>query len=394
MATPIVMPKLGMVMSEGTVARWTKKAGDAVAQGEVIAEIETEKINYDLESTAEGLFHPVVDEGATVAVDGLLGYLLADGEAVPEPEAQPAADAPAAPAERRAPRRPAAPREPGAAVRSTPGARRLATRLDVDVAEVTPTGPSGRVVEDDVRAYAEQREAAAATAAPPGLPEPSKTVAIGGMRKTIADHMRGSLAGTAQLSFFLELDVTEAQRLRREASAGGDATVTLADVLIKACAGVLRRHPEHNSVMSDGKVLYFDQVNVGMAVALKEGLIVPVVRQADTKSVFDISGETRALAAKAKDGKLGPDDVAGGTFTISVLGTVDGFTPILNAGQSAILGVGRSVEKPVVQDGEIVVREMMTVSLTVDHQVIDGAVAAGFLRRLQQAVGRPARLFK
>jgi pyruvate dehydrogenase E2 component (dihydrolipoamide acetyltransferase) len=214
------------------------------------------------------------------------------------------------------------------------------------------------------------------------------------MRKGIADHMRRSIAGTAQLSFFLELDVTEAQRLRRDASGRGSGTIAMADVLIKACAETLTRNPEHNTVLSDGKVLYFDEVNIGLAVALSEGLIVPVVKGADKKSVFEISKETGDLADRARDGKLLPDEVSGGTFTISVLGSVDGFTPILNAGQSAILGVGRSVEKPVVKGGEVVVREMMTVSLTVDHQVIDGALAAGFLRRLQQIVGRPAALFK
>ncbi len=394
MAVPIVMPKLGMVMSEGTVAKYSKAPGEQVAQGEVIAEIETEKINYDLEATESGIFHPVVSEGTVVPVDGLVGYLLAEGEAPPEPEAQPQAGQPsAAPAPAEARTRPA-PRPPGAEVRSTPGARRLAAKLGVDVAQVTPTGPGGRVVEDDVRTFAEGQAAAVSPTLPPGLPEPSKTVPLEGIRKSIADHMRGSMAGTAQLSFFLELDVTEAQRLRRDASGRGGGTIAMADVLIKACAETLRRHPEHNTVLLDGRVLYFDEVNIGLAVALSEGLIVPVVKGADQKSIFEISKETGELADRARDGKLGPDDVSGGTFTISVLGSVDGFTPILNAGQTAILGVGRSVEKPVVKGGEVVVREMMTVSLTVDHQVIDGALAAGFLRRLQQIVGRPAGLFK
>jgi pyruvate dehydrogenase E2 component (dihydrolipoamide acetyltransferase) len=168
----------------------------------------------------------------------------------------------------------------------------------------------------------------------------------------------------------------------------------MAHVLIKACAESLGRNPELNSVMSDGHILYFDQVNIGVAVALKEGLIVPVVRRADAKSVSEIAAKTTELVARARDGKLVPDDMVGGTFTISVLGVVDVFTPILNAGQSAILGVGRSVDRTVVKDGQVAVRETMTVSLTVDHQVIDGAVAAGFLRRLKQIVERPAALFK
>jgi len=394
MAQSIVMPRLGDFMMEGTVGRWAKSAGEAVQQGEVIAEIESEKLNYELEAASNGILHIVASEGATVPVDGIMGYLLAEGEAPPETAAPiPAASVPTAPSP--APRSTTAPspRAAGAPVPSTPGARRLAAKLGVDIAEVTPTGPRGRATEADVRARAEEREAAATPSAS-GLPQPSRTGTLGGMRKSIADHMRGSLAQTAQLSFFLELDVTDAQRARKEASAGGEVTIAMAHVLIKACAESLKRNPDLNSLLSDGNVQYFDQVNVGVAVALKGGLIVPVVRQADSKSISEIALETNELSASARDGNLKPDDMAGGTFTVSVLGSVDGFTPILNAGQSAILGVGRSVEKPAVKNGDIVVREMMTVSLTVDHQVIDGAVAAGFLRRLKQLVERPAGLFR
>ena len=206
--------------------------------------------------------------------------------------------------------------------------------------------------------------------------------------------MKGSLAGTAQLSFFLDLDVTDAQALRKEDSSSGGATIGIAHVIMKACAGALGSNPQLNTVLSGDTILRFDQVDMGVAVSLREGLIVPVVRGVEGKSIQTLADETADLAEKARRGALSPDEVAGGTFTISVLGSVDGFTPILNAGQSAILGVGRSVEKPVVRKGEVVVREMMTVSLTVDHQVIDGAVAASFLRRLQQLIERPAPLFK
>ena len=397
MAVPIVMPKLGMVMTEGTIAKLSKSAGDTVDRGEVIAEIETEKLNYDLEATDAGIFHPVISEGAIVPVDGVVGYLLAEGEEPPKVEAAPAPKTASPPAARRAA---AAPRAPGAEVRSTPGARRLAAKLEVDISQATPTGPGGRVVEDDVRTLAEKGAPAAAPAGPagpalpPGLPEASETVPVAGMRKAIADHMRGSIANTAQLSFILEIDVTEAQRMRREVSESKSATITLAHVLIKACAETLKDHPEHNTVLGGGNILRFDDVNIGVAVALKEGLIVPVLKQVQNRSIFEISDGTHELAVKAREGKLLPDEVAGGTFTISVLGTVDGFTPILNASQNAILGVGRSVKKPVVRDDEVVVREMMTVSLTVDHQAIDGAVAAAFLGRFQEIVESPAALFE
>ncbi len=441
LATPIVMPRLGDFMTEGIVVRLARSQGDEVNQGEVIAEIETEKLNYDLESVTGGRFHPVVDEGATVAVDGLIGYVLDEGE---EPPAQEAAAAPAArTAARQAPqRRPAARQQSGGEVRSTPGARRVASNLGVDISRVTPTGPGGRVVEADVRVFAEAQAAAPAVvpstpgarrlasnlgvdlslvtptgprgrivdadvrafadaqaaeqapAMPPGLPEPSRSEPLSGMRRSIAQHMADSLRNTAQLSYFLEVDATEAQRLRREASQGQDATITLAHVLIKACAEALRRVPAMNSVLSSGTIHYFDQVNIGVAVALDDGLIVPVVRDVGSKNITEIADATFELANKARANELSPDDVVGGTFTISVLGSVDGFTPILNPPQSGILGVGRIVQKPVVSRGEVVVREMLTLSLTADHQVIDGAVAASFMRRLQATIERPARLFR
>ena len=391
MAVTIVMPKLGQIMVEGIVNKWNKAAGDTVAAGEVIAEIETEKLNYDLEATGGGTFHPVVNEGAVVPVDGVLAYLLAEGESPPEPPqaAPPPAKEPAStptPLPRRPSRASAPP--PGGVIPSTPGARRLASKLDVDLSEVTPTGPRGRIVEDDVRKHAEQ-----GPAMPPGLPAPSKTVPVAGMRKAIAGHMRASLSATAQLTFLLEVDVTDAQSLRREASEG-NATIGMAHVLVKACAGALKRVPAMNTVLHDEAIHYFDEANIGLAVALNDGLIVPVIKNASSMTISEVALESKRLADAARDGELGPDDTAGGTFTISVLGSVDGFTPILNAGQTAILGAGRSVEKPVVRDGQVAVREMMTLSLTVDHQVIDGAVAASFMRRLQQSIERPATLFK
>ena len=446
MATPIIMPRLGDFMTEGTVVRLARARGDEVNQGEVIAEIETEKLNYDLESVAGGLFHPVVDEGATVAVDELIGYVLAAGEEPPAPEtpsSRPARGAARQTGGRR--RRPAPSRASGGAtVRSTPGARRLAASLGVDISQITPTGPGGRVVDADVRAFSEAQAATPAVTPstpgarrlanslgvdisqvaptgprgrvvesdvrafadaqsapepdaptmPPGLPDPSRSQPLSGMRASIARHMSDSLRNTAQLSYFLEVDITEAQRLRRESSQDADVTITMADVLIKACAESIRRVPAINSVLANGVVHYFDQVNMGVAVALDEGLIVPVIKDVGSMTVRQISVATSEIAEKARGGGLSVNDVVGGTFTISVLGSVDGFTPILDPPQSAILGVGRGVQKPVVIRGEIAIREMMTLSLTADHQVIDGAVAASFMRRLQATVERPGRLFR
>ena len=395
MAVPIVMPRLGDFMTEGTVTKWAKSPGETVRQGEVISEIETEKVEYELEATEEGILHPVVPEGAVVPVDGLLGYLLAEGEApplAPTPQTTPKVSA----AEPERVPGPPISRTAGEVVPSSPGARRLAASLGVDMSSVTATGPRGRVVEADVRLYAERQQAASPTApsVPPGLPAPSEIVPMKGIRKTIAHHMRESISTTAQLSYFLEVDVTEAQRLRREASKDGDKAIAMVHVLIKACAETLKRIPLVNTVMAGDDIMYFDEINIGMAVALEDGLIVPVLRNVEKKDIFRIADDAQDLAAKAKEGKLAADEAVGGTFTISVLGTVDGFTPILNPGQNALLGAGRTVEKPVVRNGEIVIRETMTVSLTADHQVIDGAVAASFLRRFQQIIERPSQLFK
>ena len=438
MATPIVMPRLGDFMTEGTVVRLARSQGDQIGQGEVIAEIETEKLNYDLQSVAGGIFHPVVAEGATVEVDGLIAYVLEAGEKAPKAETSQAQASPSTASQAPARRQAAASVSGGETSRSTPGARKVASSLGVDLAQVTPTGPGGRIVEADVRAFAEQQTAAPAVvpstpsarrlasslgvdlsqvtptgpagriveadvrafvdqqkpALPPGLPDPSRSEPLSGMRRSIAQHMSDSLKNSAQLSYFMDVDVTEGQQLRREASQGADTTITMAHLLIKACAETLRRVPAMNSVLANGEIHYFDQVNIGVAVALDDGLIVPVLRDVGSMDIHQIADGTQRLSERARANELSPDDVVGGTFTISVLGSVDGFTPILNPPQSGILGVGRSVQRPVVSRGKIVVREMMTLSLTADHQVIDGAVAASFMRRLQATVERPAALLR
>jgi pyruvate dehydrogenase E2 component (dihydrolipoamide acetyltransferase) len=395
MAIPIVMPRLGDFMTEGVVASWSKKPGERVEQDEIVAEIESEKVTYDLEAIGAGIFHPVVAEGASAPVDGIIAYLLEEGEAPPEEQvketapksAKGSATPPLAKSEARQPAKDVVP--------STPGARRLAASLSVDISQVKPTGPRGRVIETDVRAHAERKDSpAAGPTLPPGIPPPSNVVPITGMRKVIAEHMRSSISTSAQLSYFLEVDLTEAQRLRSQVCEDPDTVVTIVHVLIKACAMALESESALNSILSDGKILYFDEINMGVAVALENGLVVPVLRDVGSMDVFEISNTTHELAVKAQEGKLAPDAMVGGTFTISVLGTVDGFTPILNLGQNAILGAGQSIEKPVARNGEIVVREMMTLSLTADHQVIDGAVAARFLRHLQETLERPAEIFE
>ena len=392
MATDIKMPQLGMIMTEGTLARWFKSPGEAVQQGEPLAEITTEKITYELESPETGVFHPVVGEGDVVPVEELIAHILAEGEPAPEapkPEAVPPATAGTARAVSAAGSQAPAPE----GVRAAPSARKLAAQLDIDIAQVPPARPGGRIVEADVRAFAEKMKSGEAGPAPSGFPKPSKVMPFSGIRRAIAESMRRSVASTAQLSFHIDVDMTEASARRRELSKKSEVTLSIADVLLKACAEALVRHPQLNTILVDGKVHFFDEVNIGLAVALNEGLVVPVIKDVQDKGLEELARERDQLVTKAREGRLLPDDMAGGTFTLTVLGTVDGFTPILNPGQSAILGMGRVAKKPVVLGDQIVIREMATLSLTVDHQVVDGAPAPGFLRRLKQVLERPGALF-
>ena len=382
MAVRIIMPKLGDFMTEGIVT-FVKSKGDSVNQGEVILEIESEKLNYDLEASANGIFHTLVSDGSTVPVDDLIGYLLDSGEEPPVEKSNPVSENIATSPKRSEAK--ASVSKDSKLIPSTPGARKLAAKLDVDLSLVTPTGPRGRVVEADVRLFAESNTDSGVSI-PPGLPEDYEIVPMKGMRKAIADNMKHSLTDSAQLSFFLEVDVTDAQNYRR------DLGIELTSFLIKASGLALSKVPAMNSVISGDSIFIFNKVNIAMAVALEDGLIVPVIEDVNSKSIIEISEEVKFLSDKAREGTLGSEQLHGGTFTISVLGSVDGFTPILNQGQVAILGIGRSQKKPVVEKDQIIVKEIMTVSLTVDHQAIDGAVAANFCRRLQQLIEKPSRV--
>ena len=382
MAVRIVMPKLGDFMTEGIVS-FVKSKGDSVNQGEVLLEIESEKLNYELEAAANGIFHTLVSDGSTVLVDDLIGYLLDSGEEPPIEESKQTSESTSTSPKRSNTKTSVS--KDSKMTPSTPGARKLAAKLGVDLSLVTPTGPRGRVVEADVRAFSESGSDTQESI-PAGLPEEHEVIEIKGMRKAIAENMKHSLKDSAQLSFFFEVDVTNAQSYRR------DVGVELTAFLIKASGAALSKVPPMNSVITSNSILIFDKVNIAMAVALDDGLIVPVIEDVNNKSINEISEEVKSLSEQARDGKLKSEQLRGGTFTISVLGSVDGFTPILNQGQVAILGIGRTQKKPVIVKDEIVIKEIMTVSLTVDHQAIDGAVAANFCRRLQQLIEKPSKV--
>jgi pyruvate dehydrogenase E2 component (dihydrolipoamide acetyltransferase) len=403
MAIEVTMPKFGLTMQEGTLQRCFKAPGDSINPGEPLYEVETEKVLYVVESPEGGTLAlwlhqegAVIECGRPVAVIALAGEdVAAVRSSYGQRNAAVAAashggpsgltgsitssPASAAPAEGRRP--------------ISPIARKLATELGVELTRVVGTGPGGRVTREDVERAAQDGSARPAaggaqpptptsetTGVSPTAAQPAQPQALRGIRRTIATRMHQSLRDTAQLTISCEADVTAATELRTRLTREFEFTYT--DMIIHAVARALLRHPRMNSRLKAEAIVTLAEAHVGMAVALDEGLIVPVIHDAARKSLRQIAGETKDLAERARGGKLILDDVNGGTFTVTNLGTwgVDVFTPILNVGETGILGLGRIIEKPAVYRGEITRRSMLTLSLTFDHRVIDGAPAAAFLQ--------------
>ena len=258
MAEAIVMPKLGMVMEEGTILRWTKQKGELVNKGEVIAEIETEKLNYELEAVVSGIFHPIVEEGASVLVNGIAGYLLEEGESPPEieQETKNTSVINQAQSPKKNQRSKDATKPTAGIVKSTPGARKLAAKMGVDLGDLVATGPGGRIVEEDVRKHMESKDSPATSVASKvlGTLDIKDSKNITGMRKSIADHMKSSLANAAQLSFSLEVDVTDAQKARRDYSSGDGVNISLTSLIIKACTKAIEQYPDLNTIIHEGKI--------------------------------------------------------------------------------------------------------------------------------------------
>ncbi len=451
MASEIILPQWGMEMQDGTIVRWLKQEGDTVAEGEPIVEVETAKLQTELESTASGILSRIVaQEGEIVPIRGVLCVIAEPGEelAPPPVAASPAAavtpsvratpsvrpepvegrgDGPGAqvvPAARRFARErgvdlgrvrgsgpggrilladveaalqaPAAAESPEGRAPVVPAARRLARENNIDLATVTGSGPQGRILIEDVEA------AIAAQSAPAAAPGPAAggVVPLTGIRGAVATRMLQSIQTTAQVTLTTEAIVTEAMQLRRglsrhhaEEAGGGIGPLPM---VVKATAEALKRHPRMNAIettSADGEaqVQLLAEINIGLAVALAEGLVTPVIRGADGKSLAQLSSENRDLAARTREGGTRPEEITGGTFTITNLGAneIDGFTPIINPPQVGILGVGRVVEKPVIASGEIAKGETMYLSLTFDHRVIDGAPAAAFLQTVKNLLEDP-----
>lgn len=411
----VTMPKLGFDMQEGTLVRWLKQPGDKIERGEPIAEIETDKAVIEVEAFESGvLVKLLVEEGTTVPVGEPIAILdTGDGGAAEEPaaEAQPAAEAPAAaePAKQEAPAPAQAPApaptaaQPAAAapttdgrVKASPLARRLAAEHGVDLRTVAGTGPGGRIVKADVLQAAQQAPApAAAPVAAVPTPE-DKIIPMSRMRQTIARRLVESKQQAPHFYVTMAIEMDKAMELRANLNALGDGEtkVSVNDMVIKATAIALQKHPGLN-VTFDGEAIHVHgAVHMAMAVALDEGLITPVIRDAHAKSLLQIAQESRALAEAARAGGLRPDQYQGGTFTISNLGMfgVEEFSAIINPPQGAILAVSAVQEQPVVRDGELAVGRVMRVTVSADHRVTDGAQVAVFLQELKNVLENPLRL--
>jgi pyruvate dehydrogenase E2 component (dihydrolipoamide acetyltransferase) len=376
MSKEFVMPKLGMTMEEGTVTKWLKKEGDKVTKGEPIVEVMTDKVNMEVESPYDGtLLKIVAQEGEVVPILKPIAIIGEQGEEVKVQEIPPQETVPQT-----------------EEIKASPAAKRLAKELGVDITVIKGTGPGGRIVEDDVKAYAEsiKKEVSIPT------PQPQPVAPIGEVISPVRREISQKLsmiyreAVHITLEFTAEVDsiVEIRERLKQKAEVKNLAVPTFNDLFVRIVSLVLKDYPNLNAHFDGEKLIKFDTVNMGVAVAVKEGLLVPIVKEAEKKNIFEIAKITSDLVKRTREGKILPDELSGGTFTITNLGMygIDFFTPILNPPQVAILGIGKI--KETLKPGDKVVKEVV-LSLSVDHRVVDGAPAAMFLRDLGDALKDP-----
>jgi pyruvate dehydrogenase E2 component (dihydrolipoamide acetyltransferase) len=424
MAAEFIMPQLGLTMTEGTITKWFKNIGDKVAVGDILVEIETDKISNQMESTLEGVLLDILaPEGTIAPVLAAIAIIGKPGEKVVRAvNAAPQAKAVTA-AVADIPAKNAAAPAGGERLKASPLAKKIAKDKGLDLALITGTGPGGRVVERDVLAFTVQSKVkasplAAKVAAEHGVDlagiskegrimkedvlaaiprrtaaAPAQSGPLTGIRKVISERLTRSWQTVPHVTLTVEADMSEAKRLRENFARNG-IKISFTDIIARCVAAALVEFPMVNNSLIEGQIINNKNVNVGIAVALDNGLIVPVIRDADRKSLQAISAELSSLGDRARHGKLLPDDYTGGTFTISNLGMhgVDHFSPIINPPESAILGICRIVERPVVVNAAVTVRPMMNLCLSFDHRLIDGALAAQFMARVRQFVEQPLLL--
>ena len=405
-----LMPKLGMDMEEGVVARWIKNEGETVQKGEALAEIETDKSVVEVESPLSGVILKIYcPEGESAPCNDPIAAIGPAGTVAPaDPKAAAAAPvaAPAvAPAAAAAPAvvkaAPAAKagiaaKTPGGRIRTSPRACRLAAQHQIDLSAIAGTGENGRIIEHDVQTFIENGGAAAVAQIARRVP--TETVEpLSGVRKVTARRMMQSLNGSAQTNHRVDVDTTNMMNFRKQVNAKLEKEgikVSVVDILTMACAKALIEHPMANaSLMADGLHMH-NYANVGIACDTPKGLMVPVIKDADVLSITEMARASRAVINKARNGELKPDDMSGGTFTISNLGMfeIDSFTAVLNPPETCILAVSRTVDKVVVENGQMVIRPMMNLCLTYDHQILDGAPAARFLEAIKHYIENPVWL--
>lgn len=451
MATKVILPMLGQTMEEGTITQWFKQVGDTVEKGEALLEVLTDKVNMEVESPASGVLRKILaDVDQTVPVMDVIAIIGTADEPIDDllSETESPAESSAAEAEVEAPVESAAvssaiaadvPASSSSRLFISPRAKRLAydKGIDIEMLEGRGTGPEGRVVEKDVLAYITEMGTAAqvkatplagkvaadkgidlreivgsgpggkvvrddvlqAVASSPSFPMiEGKVIPLAGMRKMVADNVAKSAQTAPHVTLTAEVDMTEMVKVRSQILGEFErkygTRLTFTDLIVKAVARAILDHPLINASLQGNEIRIPGEVNVGVAVALDGGLIVPVVRQADRKGLSEISSELKALVDKARTGSLAGPEISGGTFTITNLGAygIDVFNPIITPGQSAILGVCRIAEKPVISDGQIVVRSMMNLCLSFDHRVLDGAPAAQFLQAVKALLESPYQL--
>jgi pyruvate dehydrogenase E2 component (dihydrolipoamide acetyltransferase) len=395
MAVEVVMPKLSDTMEEGRILKWLKRVGDQVAPGDVLAEVETDKADMELEATDGGVLSAIKAEaGASVSVGAVIALVEEGGRRAPardaagdggRPERAPAAADEAA----------SAPPGPGAGepVRASPSARKIAEERGIDLRSVKGSGPGGRIVKEDVERERSEPER-------PAAPRPPARAAAGGerqelsrMRQSIARRMSEAFREIPHFYVTAEIDMTEAARLKDALAASGlyTAAISYTHLVLKATALALRRHPRLNASFRDDGIELKGEINLGMAVALDEGLIVPVLRGVDGMPLAEIAREARRLAEQARQGRFASEDLSGGTFTISNMGMLDieEFAAVINPPQAAILAVGAVKERPVVRGGAVVAGRTMRVTVSCDHRIIDGVVAGRFLEELKRLLENP-----
>jgi pyruvate dehydrogenase E2 component (dihydrolipoamide acetyltransferase) len=411
MATKVVMEALSPTMEEGRLVEWKKNEGDAVAVGDVLAEVETDKAVMELVARAAGvLLKQVIPVGTTAPVASVVAWIGAAGEAIPgdaggspavaaQPAAPPqpastptpaaAAPAPSAGAQQAAPMQSAPARDPGARIKASPLAKRVAADRGLDLGAITGSGPEGRIVVRDVEGAVMAPAAAAGAFAASVYTD----VPLTQMRKAIAKRLVQSIGPIPTFYLTAEVDMERAHELRESLLAADpkNGKFSFNDLIIRATASALRQHPWVNAWWSDDHIRQWHDVHIGVAVAVEDGLITPIVRHADRKTLREIGAEVREMAGRAREKRLKPEEYTGATFSISNLGMfgIDEFTAVINPPEAAILAVGRLEQKPAVVDGALVVRRRMRITLSCDHRVIDGATGAAFLKTLVGMLENP-----